>query len=161
METFFRALLENDVKVLAGNSVVRDRVASGELEIGLTDTDDVHVALEKGLPLGVVFPDQEGGVWPGLGAPLGTFAIPNTVAIIACGPRPDLARRFVDFLLLPRTEERLARGASAQIPARPGIERPLLLEVPDGLVLMEVPYEDVARGVEESTPFLKRLFAVR
>ena len=79
-QAYLRALLANDVHVLAGNSTVRDRVTRGEIKVGLTDTDDAVVAIRKGLPVGIVFPDQEASV--GRAEPLGTFVIPNTVALV-------------------------------------------------------------------------------
>ena len=157
LEEFVLALIANGVRVLDGNSVVRDRVASGEIRIGLTDTDDAHVALRKGLPVGIVFPDQE-APYPGLGRPLGTFLIPNTVARIRGGPHPEEGKRFLDFLLRPATEETLARGDSAQIPVRPGLERPRLLDVPASLVSMDVSWEEISSGMEESVDFLRRAF---
>ncbi len=156
MEDLFRAFVSNGVKVLPGNSVVRDRVASGELRCGLTDTDDASVALARGMPIGVVFPDQD-TPYPGLSGPLGTFVFPNTVALIAGGPRPDLGKRLIDFLLRPETEERLARSESAQIPVRQGLRGPELLRVPGNLIRMEVPFDEIARGVEESIELFRGL----
>ena len=40
-----------------GNSVVRDLVARGEVNVGLTDTDDVNVAIEDGQPIAMVLPE--------------------------------------------------------------------------------------------------------
>ncbi|HEX6623090.1 MAG TPA: extracellular solute-binding protein, partial [Pyrinomonadaceae bacterium] len=50
-EEFFRGLKSNGVKIVPGNSVVRDMVARGEVKVGLTDTDDVNVALEDNQPV--------------------------------------------------------------------------------------------------------------
>jgi iron(III) transport system substrate-binding protein len=158
MEEYFRSLAANGVKALGGNSVVRDRVASGELKVGLTDTDDAIVAIEKGLPVAIVFPDQEAG-FPGVDGPLGTFVIPNTVAVIAGAPHPGAARKLADYLLRPETEEALARGESAQIPVRKGLRGPERLKAPADLVRMEVSFEEAARGLEESVEFLRTLFA--
>src|SRR5688572_26755530 len=44
-DDFFRRLKANAVRVVDGNSVVRDMVVRGEVKVGLTDTDDVNVAL--------------------------------------------------------------------------------------------------------------------
>ena len=64
-DDFFRRLKANGVKVVDGNSVVRDMVVRGEVKVGLTDTDDVNVALEAGEPIGMVLPDRDGmGVPP-------------------------------------------------------------------------------------------------
>lgn len=156
-EAYFKRLVENDVKVVDGNSVVRDRVASGELKIGLTDTDDAYVALRKGLPVGIVFPDQEAS-FPGLDRPLGTFVIPNTVALVAGGPHAEEGRKFIDFLLSRETEGTLAKAESAQIPLRVGIEGPEIPGMPEKLIWMEVSYDEVAKGVDESKEFLEKLF---
>jgi iron(III) transport system substrate-binding protein len=157
LERFLRALLRNEVRVVAGNSTVRDRVASGELLVGLTDTDDANVALQKGEPLGVVFPDQE-QAWPGLEGPLGAFVIPNTVARIRGAPHPQGGKALVDFLLRASTEAALARGESAQIPVRAGIPPPERTRPPDGFHTMDVPYGEVADGIESALPLLLELF---
>ncbi len=156
-EEYFNRLVKNEVKVLAGNSTVRDRVASGELKIGLTDTDDACVALEKGLPVGIVFPDQD-VKFPGLDQPLGTFVIPNTVALIAGGPHAEEGRKLIDFLLSRETEATLAKAESAQIPLRDGIEGPAIPGMPERPLWMKVSHDDVAEGVEEAREFLEKLF---
>jgi iron(III) transport system substrate-binding protein len=156
MEGLLREFLENGVKLLPGNSVVRDRVGSGELKCGLTDSDDAFVALERGMPIGVVFPDQE-PTYPGLAEPLGTFVFPNTVSLIAGGSHPELARKVIDFLLRPETEEALAQGESAQIPVRPGLRGPERLRVPTGLIRMEVSWEEMAKAADACVPFLRGL----
>ncbi len=50
-DEFFRKLKANDVKIVSANSIVRDMVARGEVKVGLTDTDDVNVALEDKQPV--------------------------------------------------------------------------------------------------------------
>src|SRR5918995_2694153 len=79
MDDFFRRLRANGVRVVDGNSVVRDLVARGEVKVGLTDTDDVNVAIENGQPVNMVLPDKEG---------LGVPVMPNMVSLINNAPRP-------------------------------------------------------------------------
>ena len=154
---YFQALIANDVQILAGNSTVRDRVASGELKIGLTDTDDAFVAIKKGDRVGIVFPDQAVGI-PGHEGALGTFVIPNTVAVITGAPHREAAEKLVDYLLSREVEGRLAAGESAQIPVRDGVKGPQIPGQPNPLVPMVVDYGYVARGVEESRDFFEKLF---
>jgi iron(III) transport system substrate-binding protein len=71
---YFRKLKANDVKVVDGNSVVRDMVARGDVLVGLTDTDDVNVALEAKQPVAMVVPDREG---------MGVPVMPNMVSLVA------------------------------------------------------------------------------
>jgi iron(III) transport system substrate-binding protein len=157
MEGLFRSWKENGVRVASGNAQVRDLVVSGDAAIGLTDTDDAHEAVLAGKPVAIAFPDQEGN-FPGLGRPLGTFLIPNTVGLVAGGPHPDPGRRLIDYLLSPEVEETLARSGSAQIPLRPDAAPPPGLGVPKDLREMEVDFAAAARGLEEEEPFLKDLF---
>ena len=55
-DEFFRKLKANGVKIVAANSVVRDMVARGEVKVGITDSDDVNVALENKQPVAMVLP---------------------------------------------------------------------------------------------------------
>src|SRR5215211_3465331 len=45
-DEFCRKLKSNGVKIVPGNSVVRDMVARGEVKLGLTPTDDAYVAFK-------------------------------------------------------------------------------------------------------------------
>jgi iron(III) transport system substrate-binding protein len=157
MEDLFRRIKENGARVVNGNAVVRDLVVSGEVAIGLTDTDDAHEAVRAGKPVAMVFPDQE-AVFPGRQEPLGTFLIPNTAALIAGGPNPEAGRRLIEFLLSAEVEGMLARSGSAQIPLRPGLPPPPGLAMPAKLRPMEVDYAAAARALEEAQPFLESLF---
>lgn len=101
------ALKANGVRFVGGNSHVRDLVARGDCDAGLTDSDDVWVGLERGDPIAMAVPAE-------------ALYIPNTVALVRGAPRPAEARRFIDFLLRPSTEALLAAGRSRQIPVRGG-----------------------------------------
>lgn len=138
---FFQTLVANNVQILVGNATVRDAVAAGELAICLTDTDDAYAAVKNGRPVEMLLPDQ------GEGQP-GTLLIPNTVALIAGGPSPENGRAFIDFLLSPEVESMLAYSDSAQIPVRPGVERPGHVPSISELKTMEVDYEAAADAVE-------------
>jgi len=97
---FFQRLEARGVRIVDGNSVVRDLVVKGELWAGLTDTDDACGAVERGAPVALVFLDQAEGE-------LGTLVIPNTAAVIANAPHPENARRLIDYLLRPDVQQRL------------------------------------------------------
>lgn len=97
--------------VVDGNAAVRDQVAAGLFDIGLTDTDDVYAAQRNGAPVEMVFLEQTND-WPGV------FLIPNTAALLKGGPHPQAARAFIDFLLSAETEAWLAEQGARQIPVR-------------------------------------------
>lgn len=99
--------------VLAGNKQVAQAVSSGQLAFGLTDTDDALVEIEAGLPVEIIYPDQEP-------SQLGTLFIPNTVAVLKGAPHPVAAAALANYLVSEDTEGRLAMGPSGQFPVRPG-----------------------------------------
>lgn len=148
-QAWLSGLRQNDVLVCAGNATVKDKVASGELAIGLTDSDDANLALLAGKPVRVVFPDQhEGG--------LGTLLIPNSAAIVKDAPHPAAARALVDHLLSPEVEVALASSRSAQVPLREGTARPAW--IPATLRTFPVTWEQVADAFEASRTFVRDVF---
>jgi iron(III) transport system substrate-binding protein len=147
---FFQSLVDNGVKILSSNGEVRRRVANGEFAIGLTDTDDVNVAIQEGKSVGFVYPDAGG---------MGTLVMPNAVVLIAGGPHRSNGKQFIDYLLRAETEAALARSEAAQIPLRSDVA------LPDGfpfksvaqLKAMKVDYSTLADKLEEiSGSFLKQ-----
>jgi len=109
---YFQALRDRGVRVVDGNSVVRDMIASGQLAFGLTDTDDACGAVERGAPVTIVFPDQDEG-------DLGTLVVPNTAALIAGAPHPEEGRALIDYLVSADTEGRLVDSGWSHVPVRP------------------------------------------
>ena len=110
-DDFFRRLKANDVRIVDGNSVVRDLVVRGEVKAGLTDTDDVNVALEAGQPIAMVLPDRDG---------MGVPVMPNLVSFVR-GRSPSLTKvsKLVDYLLSPDVERHAgAIGGRADSAAR-------------------------------------------
>lgn len=146
---YFRALKENEVVIVDGNSTSRDRVVAGELPLGFTDTDDVNVALEQGKPVDMIFPDKDG---------IGTLLIPNTVGLVANGPNSSNGKKFIDYLLSKEVESKLAFSGSLQMPLRRGVPKPK--EVPDykDIKAMDVDFEAIANKMEEACKFLQELF---
>lgn len=146
---YFQGLLTNQVRVVDGNSVVRDMVASGELKLGLTDTDDAFVAIERGDPVTMIFPDQDG---------IGTFSIPNTVMLVAGAPHPDEARRLIDYLLSRDVEAALAGASSRQMPVRSGVPTPGDMPSLGDLRSMDVSPQQVTDWMDASSTWLREAF---
>jgi iron(III) transport system substrate-binding protein len=139
-DEFFRRLKANDVKIVPGNSVVRDLVAKGEVKMGLTDTDDVNVALEDNQPVAMVLPDRDG-----MGAPL----MPNMVSLIAGAPHAEAGKKMIDYLLSAEVERELAKSEAVQIPLRAGVEGPKNIPPLDSFKLMTLDYGKAASRVED------------
>jgi iron(III) transport system substrate-binding protein len=148
MDDFFRRLKANGVRVVDGNSVVRDMVARGEVKVGLTDTDDVNVAMEDGQPVAMVLPDRDG---------LGVPVMPNMVSLIASAPHPEEGRRLIDYLLSPEVERQLARSEAVQIPLHAGVPGPKNIPAIATFKPMTLDYSKAATRVEDVT---KRLAGI-
>ena len=142
MDDFFRRLEANDVRIVDGNSVVRDLVARGEVKVGLTDTDDVNVALENGQPIAMVLPDRGG---------LGVPVMPNMVSLIANAPHPEEARKLIDYLLSADVERQLAQSDAVQIPLHAGVQGPKNIPAIDTFKPMTLDYTKAAARVEDVT----------
>jgi iron(III) transport system substrate-binding protein len=151
MDDFFRRLKANGVRVVDGNSVVRDLVARGEAEVGLTDTDDVNVAIEDGQPVAMVLPDKDG---------LGVPVMPNMVSLIANAPHPEEGRRLIDYLLSADVERQLARSEAVQIPLHSGVEGPENLPSIDTFKPMTLDYAKAASRVEDVTSRLATILGL-
>lgn len=108
---YYTGLYDKGLRMVDGNSVVRDLVESGDLYIGLTDTDDSCGALARGSPVRVIVPDQGNNE-------SGAFIIPNTVALVAGGPNPAEGKMLIDYLLSQETENDLMDNGWIQIPLR-------------------------------------------
>jgi iron(III) transport system substrate-binding protein len=137
---FFTSLTRNEVKMLSSNGEVRRRVAAGDFAIGLTDSDDVHVAMKDGQPVSFALPDQQD---------LGTLLVPNAVVLIAGAPNADGGRKLIDYLLSEAVERELAVSDAAQVPLRVGLPPPAWLggTLPE-LRLMAVDYSRLAAQLE-------------
>lgn len=107
---FFEKIKERGVKVVEGNSVVRDMVVNGQIAFGLTDTDDACIAVKKGEPVAIIVPDQDN---------MGALVIPNTVALIKDGPNPEAGKKLMDYLLSENMEKTLIETGWSHIPVRP------------------------------------------
>jgi iron(III) transport system substrate-binding protein len=151
MDEFFRQLRANELRVVDGNSVVRDMVARGEVKVGLTDTDDVNVALEDDQPIAMILPDESG---------LGVPVMPNMVSLIASAPSPEAGRRLIDYLLSPEVEARLARSKAVQIPLHVGVEGPKNLPEIATFEPMTLDYALAAARVEEVTARLAAILGL-
>src|SRR6185295_2865376 len=90
-------------------------VARGDVLVGLTDTDDVNVALEAKQPVAMILPDRDG---------IGVPVMPNMVSLVAGSPHGDEAKRLIDYLLSPDVERKLAESEAVQIPLHPGVAGP-------------------------------------
>src|SRR5215210_6342764 len=151
MDDLFRRLKANGIRIVDGNSVVRDLVARGDVRVGLTDTDDVNVAVEDGQPIGMVLPDRNG---------LGVPVMPNMVSLIANAPHGDEARKLIDYLLSADVERQLAQSEAVQIPLHAGVPGPKNIPSIDSFKPMTLDYAKAASRVEDVTSRLASILGL-
>ena len=110
LKDWHQSLHQRGIREARGNGAVRDLVAAGLCDLGLTDTDDVFAAIDAGKPVDMLPYRLPGGK---------TICIPNTVAMIRNCPHPSEARQLIAFLLSEETERNLALSPARQIPLGP------------------------------------------
>jgi iron(III) transport system substrate-binding protein len=153
-EKFFKKLKRNEVQIVSGNKQVAMAVGGGRAAFGITDTDDALAEIEKGMPVVIVYPDQQPGG-------LGTLFIPNTLAILRGCPHPAAAKKLVDYLLSPEVEAMLAAGPSAQIPLNPNVPTPKRVKLPRTIRPTKVDFNAAAEKWDAAAKFLQDEFAGR
>jgi len=120
-KAYIDSLGGNGLTIVPDNSDVWRGVGSGEFAVGLTNSPNYYLALEAGLPVGVVYPDQGP-------AGMGVLVNPNVVTIVRGARNLPQAKRFVDFLLSSQVQQILVHHAF-EIPlvsgTDPGKVRPL------------------------------------
>ncbi|MCX5662734.1 MAG: extracellular solute-binding protein [Planctomycetota bacterium] len=112
------------VREVAGNAAVKDLVAQGVCDVGLTDTDDYFEALDNGAPVSFVPFDADSfklsDASPGVKTlcPSGpkSICIPNTVAMVRGSRHAEAAHKLIDYLLSERVQLALSASGSRQIP---------------------------------------------
>lgn len=102
------AMKANGLRVYSGNSAVVRAIADGEIDAGLTDTDDVWTGQREGWSVECVYEEP-------------ALVIPNTVALVKGGPNPGAGRVLIEFLLSPEVEVLLGRSDSHNTPVRAGL----------------------------------------
>ena len=150
-DDFFRKLKANGVKIVSANSVVLDAVARGEAKVGLTDSDDVNVALEAKQPVAMVLPDRDD-----MGVPL----MPNMLSLIAGAPHSEAGKKLIDYLLSPEVEKLLAESEAVQIPLHAGVEGPKNIPPLSSFKPMTLDYGKAADRVEDVTRRLQPILGL-
>ena len=162
-DRYLRTIAENQsmdvpaIQVVSSNGQLMRLVREGVLAWGWTDTDDFNVARLAGSPVIAIYPDQMKG--PNGEDPLGTLMIPNTISIPKNAPHLENAKRFVDWAISRKMEERLAHAPSAQIPVRADVPAPD--HVRRDFHAMKVSYVALGQQMSRRVEALKEMFLIR
>ncbi len=109
LQAWDRDLRQRNAVEATGNGMVKNLVAAGTCAFGLTDTDDVFVALDDGFNVEMQPVRIDGK----------TICIPNTAAIVGGTRQRIAAQRLIDYLASAECELELARSKSRQVPLGP------------------------------------------
>ena len=145
---FMEKMKQNGTKISTSNGESTMLVANKEFVFSLVDSDDATNAIRDGKPVRQVYPDQEEGG-------LGCLVLPNAAVLIKGGPNQENGRKFIDYVLSSRTEQKLAFADCAQIPLHKGVETPDDVIKIEELRTMQVDFETVAKKLQEIQPYLK------
>jgi len=147
-EKWMNDLKINQVTIATSNGDIKKRVMNGELDFGLTDTDDVFEAMKESPDVDYIFLDQqEEGI--------GTLIMPNALSLVKNSPNAENGKKFMDYLLSRQTEAKLAISC-AQMPLIKGTKVPEGVPSLDNIVPMKIDYSQTSETLEQIQPWLKQ-----
>ena len=92
---YFGSLFENGLKVYPKNPQVVQALASGEIAVAGLQESNAYGMIASGEPISIIWPEE--------GAP----ASVRVAAISAKTDQPEIAKKFIEFLLQPETQQQL------------------------------------------------------
>lgn len=108
-QAYLQALKANQVVIQTGKKSCVEEVAAGRLSAGLTDSFEAFSKMGDGAPVAFVFADKHPKSF-------GALFMPGSVAMLKGASHPKAAKKLIDFLLDPATEQQLADGKAALFP---------------------------------------------
>lgn len=165
LEDWLEQLKANKVRLYDGNATVVRAVAMGEIDIAMTDTDDVWSGQENGWDVAFTTdPSYDPGGLSGDNRyvlPADQILIPNTVAIVKGAPNPDLAKQLAAYLSSPKVERLLYESTSGNHPVDAALRAelglpPLSIDGDDGSSGLPS-YADASMLVEQAMDACERM----
>lgn len=127
-ERWLELLKENDIRMYDGNAMVVRAVAMGEIDVGMTDTDDVWAGQRNGWDVEFApMPTDRNDRPPASRFELHAerIVIPNTVAIVKNAPNPVLAKQLAAYLTSASVERLLFESTSGNHPVNAALREQL------------------------------------
>jgi iron(III) transport system substrate-binding protein len=136
-QSWCRALVANQPKLVDGNSVAVKLVGDGEALIGFSDSDDAAAEQREGLPVTIV--------------PLGdeSLIVHNTAGVVRGAPHPVNAQRLFEYLQSTEVQQRLVEkhALESAVPGDPTIAPGL-----------HVDWDALLHDLDTSTEEMKTIF---
>ena len=122
---YFETLKQNGAAVQSSVKTVADDVASGKVDVGMTNDSAAFTLVKQGSPIAVVWPQD------------GAIVVPGPLAFVK-GHETPVAKAFANWLLSPAGQKVVASvGLSPVVGASP--------TVPKGAALTQVPWAQLER----------------
>lgn len=154
------AMKANDLRIYEGNSAVVQGLHNSEIDIGLTDSDDVYNGIRNGWAVDMVYEAVDAPTAKFSGLPSqGPLVIPNTVGRVRGSPNPNEGARLAEFLLSETVERMLAESDSRNIPVRPTLAKELKMKQPDNPAPVQP--ADVALALPLADRLLAEMFPLK
>lgn len=119
---WLQAMRDTGVKLYDGNASVVRAIAQGEIDLGLTDTDDVWGAQREGWAVDLVFEAEDAPSARIAGTvtlpSIGALVMPCTVGKVRGGPNPTMGKALIDYLLSADVERMMTQGDWRTYPLR-------------------------------------------
>ncbi len=149
-EEWIRTIKENAGAITEGHSDIRKAVGAGEFKFGLVNNYYFHLQLREPTDnnVGVIYPDQGDGE-------MGAFVNAAGVGIVAGGPNPGAARKFVEWILA--SENQLAFvSTSLEVPLDPTLEAPDGARSIDSYNVMDMPLRSLGQVWADSRALIEK-----
>jgi iron(III) transport system substrate-binding protein len=133
-ERWLTMLKANNIRLYDGNATIVRAVAMGEIDVGLTDTDDVWSGQRNGWAVDCVYESFDPPMITSTMQSFGPTLLPNTVALTHIDGGNINGIRLAQFLISPRVERLLAESTSRNIPVNPVLSELAKAVAPPSLV---------------------------
>lgn len=168
LEDWLTKLEANNVRLYDGNATVVRAVAMGEIDVAMTDTDDVWSGQRNGWDVRFTTePAYDPSAISGdrrYALPADQILIPNTVAIVKDAPNPEPARQLAAYLSSPTVERLLYESTSGNHPVNGALREELGLPplgTGDASGADALPsYEDASGLVEQAMEVCERVLGL-
>lgn len=135
-ENWCRALAANKPFIVDGNSVAARMAGKGQVNVALTDSDDIAAGLREGGKLAALPLDAE------------SLLLPNAVAVIRGAPNAQAAQRLFEYLQSRVVTEKLVKAGA--------LEGASAVEV--SIATLRPDWEELLRELDSSTKLLQGIF---
>lgn len=149
-EEWIQTIKDNAGAITDGHSDIRKAVGAGEFKFGLVNNYYFHQQLREPTDnnVGAIYPDQGEGE-------MGAFVNAAGVGIVAGGPNPGAAKKFVEWVLAPENQMAFV-STSLEVPLDPSLEVPEGARSIDSYSVMDMPLRTLGEVWADSRALIEK-----